>query len=126
MVGMRPEFEVGADISRQRGSQRVRIICIQRLPISRDPTVEHAGKLLHALRDALVADTEFAQRMIDILEKLVGDFLCQIGKRLVFSPHPMQGKENMQRKHFIAAKRRIRHLKLCIKPFCRAAATITS
>lgn len=47
--------------------------------------------------------------MVDVLEKLVRNFLRQISKRLMFSPHPMQGEENMQRKHFIAAKRRIRH-----------------
>ncbi len=126
MVGMRPEFEVRTDISRQRRCQRLCIVCIQRLTIGRDTTVEHARKFLHALRHALIADAEFAQRMVDILEKLIRDFLRKIGKHLVFSPHAVKGEKNMQGKHFIATEWRIGHLKLCIKPFCRAAATITS
>ncbi len=84
MVGMRPEFEIRADISCKRRSQRIRIICIQRRTISRDTAIKHARKLLHAFRHTLIADTQFTQRMIDILEKLVRDVLCQVAKRLVF------------------------------------------
>ena len=59
---MRPEFEVRTDISRQRGCQRLCIVCIQRLTIGRDTTIEHARKFLHALRHALIADADALAR----------------------------------------------------------------
>ncbi|KFJ29314.1 hypothetical protein DK68_3137 [Brucella suis] len=114
---MGPEFEVRADISCKRGSKGLRIIRIQRRAIGANAAIKHARKLLHTFWNALIADPQLSERMIHILEEFVGNLLRKCVQCRIFSLHAVKGEKNMQRKHFITAKRCIRHLKLCIKSF---------
>ena len=89
---------------------QVRIAGVDRRLIGRRPAEEHPRQALHPLGDAHVADAEFAQRMVDVLEEDVGQFLRQRVGFWTLALQPAQDEQHVQRQHLVASERRIRHV----------------
>src|SRR5690606_5136739 len=116
MANLRPwRISLRHDVARQRGHQRVTVLRRQRAAIGVRAAIEHLRELLHALRHTRVADAEFAQRMIHVLEEPVGECLRRMEKRGGAAARALEEQEHVDRDHRVAADRRVRHIPLGVE-----------
>src|SRR5690606_22551230 len=95
-IRMAPGWLLGAYIASQRRRKGLVIARRNCLAVRLCAAVEHARKLFHPLGNPLVADTKLPQRMVDILEKLVGDILRQLNKCLRATARAFKKQEHMR------------------------------